>query len=72
MPASPDPLVEYVVALCGRAPWGMSHRQVARICGVSEAALCRWLAVDPAQHRNPSPRNAAVLRAVIARLEADR
>jgi hypothetical protein len=70
MPArSPDPLVEYVVALCGRVPGGVSRAAVAGVCGVSPAALCRWLASDPAQHRDPSPRSAAVLRDVIARLE---
>lgn len=70
MPATPDPLVEYVVALCGRAPGGMSDRRIARLCGVSPAALCRWRATDPARHHDPNPHNAAVLRDMITRLEA--
>lgn len=72
MPASPDPLVQYVVTLGSGAPHFLSHAKIARVCGVSPAGFCRWLAADPAQHRDPSPRNTARLRDVIALLEADR
>lgn len=71
MPASPDPLTDLVVALAARSSWAMSRRQVSICLGVSEGALCRWLAHGPT-HRNPSARNVAALQALLAKLEAGR